>query len=332
MKIADNKNSVNAIAVTKVHCFELTMISREDVRDDVQLTTSGSRQAASFIIPIEHVDTTKPQRPSVTDFEQQIDVLSGDPIVLFIDTEQYNKCRIWRSLLCCLKTDKSTTSFLKFELPRKPICAYLILIHIEKYKTFGAFSRFWIQFAIVFPLILQFIVSWFLFGSAAVLIQDENTVNDWNYLNITATVLLLLFFTEKIMFATTLIQLICYRDDDGKHKFGNIHSCMYFIVQFLVLGFLYQTAIALVILTSDSFDKIQVGIGIFFLLELDEWVYAVFIEPLVILDEDMFSVYFQVYGTLQNGHDVRLRANIWVLVYYLLLTVFSFLHAYRMVE
>merc|ERR1712228_984207 len=205
--------------------------------------------------------------------------------------DSYNNIcpKIWRAMLCCLQTDKSTTTFLKLEFPKKPICAYLILKHIGKYESFGVFSRFWIQFAIVFPLLLQAIISWFLFATIQSDVTDPNTLIVWNYLNITAIILLLLFFTEKVMFAKALMQLSIYRDDDGKRKFGTCQNWMYCAVQYFVTG----------------------------------WVYAVFIEPLAILDEDMFSVYFQTYGTLQKGHDVRLRGNLWVLMWYLVITLYS---------
>ena len=94
-------------------------------------------------------------------------------------------------------------------------------------------------------------------------------------------------------------------------------------MQTFVMMNLFNASPVRLITTTSLTDKIEVGIGVFFILELDEWVYDLFIEPLMIFDESLWSVYFQTYGTLQQGHNTTLRGILWFVAYYLAMTFYT---------
>jgi len=69
----------------------------------------------------------------------------------------------------------------------------------------------------------------------------------------------------------------------------------YFVSIFFVLDILLHVAGAIVsvvaMATVDNIsDKLQLALGFFFILEVDEWMYAVFINDFDVLDEEDFSI------------------------------------------
>ena len=189
----------------------LTMIP-QDLGDHIELQAS-SPASTSAVIPIEYVDSNKIHRPSVTDFATQQTVLEGDPIVIYIDADKherfYSKCS--RKCLCCLKVDKSTTTFLKTELPKKPICAYVILQHIGKYDSFDRFSRFWMQCAIFLPVLIQLLCSTLFYTIPLKIVYNPEVPMPWSNVNILSMVLLVLFFCKETKVNATLSRMAVYK-------------------------------------------------------------------------------------------------------------------------
>ena len=46
----------------------------------------------------------------------------------------------------------------------------------------------------------------------------------------------------------------------------------------------------------------EVAVAVFFILELDDWIYALMIEPLALFEEDHGTV-FVLFATLQDVHS-----------------------------
>ena len=245
-------------------------------------------------------------------------LLEGDPIILYLDKDQYDRrcTKCMRRFLCVLVDNRRETTFLKYELSKKPITCYLILHHLNQWQSFSNCSRLTILFAIFFATALQFGVS-IIFFIVPVGDLFAHGLPPWNYVNIIAAIFILIYIVKEYSSALILLyQIAVYRDDDKKKKYGDWLIYLYLILSSSAVTSLYLSATLRILLTEDGIEKMEVGVGVFFVLELDEWIYHLVCEPMTLFGEELFTVYIQQYGTLREAHDYQVRVKVFQVVLY----------------
>merc|ERR1712154_312006 len=65
---------------------------------------------------------------------------------------------------------------------------------------------------------------------------------------------------------------------------------MYLITNFLLYLFLLYYSIVELLIIDDVGQKLQAAVAVYFILEVDDWLYNVTIEPLKILEDEIFNL------------------------------------------
>ena len=187
--------------------------------------------------------------------------------------------------------DTITSEVSVISLPKSPICALLLMESVGAYQNLEKTNQISIIASIIVTIIAQISAAATLFTKQ--LYTNVNSGYDASdgFLNLIVISFVVIYLSQDCAQVYKMVVLLRWmRNADKLKRHSAFLIGAYLITNFLLYIFLLYYSVVELLLIDDPGQKLQAAVAVYFILELDDWLYNVTIEPLKILEEDIFNL------------------------------------------
>ena len=170
-------------------------------------------------------------------------------------------------------------------------CAFLLMESIGIFQGLETVNQGSILASIVVTIIAQIAAGSVLFTKQ--LYTDINAtylISD-GFLNLVIISFVVIYLAQDCAQIYKMVVLLRWmRNADKLDRLSAFLIAAYLITNFLLYLFLLYYSVVEMLLVGDPGQKLQAAVAVYFILELDDWLYAVTVEPLKILEEEIFTL------------------------------------------
>eukprot|EP01084_Bolivina_argentea_P030061 55739_1 len=192
--------------------------------------------------------------------------------------------------------DEINDDTLQFEtsiiaLPKSPICALLLMESIGLYQELESIIQYSIIASIIVTILVQIAAGSTLFAKQLYSVVETSYLTSDGFLNLVVISFIVIYLSQDCAQIYKMVVLLRWMKKAKKlQRHSVILIGCYLITNFLLYIFLLYYSIVQLLIHSLIQDKLQVAVSVYFILEVDDWLYNVTIEPLKILEEEIFNL------------------------------------------
>eukprot|EP01083_Nonionella_stella_P230772 815476_1 len=191
-------------------------------------------------------------------------------------------------------------------LPKSPICALLLMESIGTFQQLDKVNQFSIMASILFTIVAQIIAGSVLFTKQ---LYGENVPSDYEwsdcFINLVVIAFIVIYLSQDCAQIYKMVVLLRWMRDAKKlARHSAFMIGLYLLTNLLLYIFLLYYSIVELLINERVVEKLQAAVAVYFILEVDDWLYNVTVEPLKILEDEIFSL--NIRGTV-GSRNKRLR-------------------------
>mmetsp|Transcript_22248 Transcript_22248/g.19575 ORF Transcript_22248/g.19575 Transcript_22248/m.19575 type:complete len:380 (-) Transcript_22248:201-1340(-) len=217
---------------------------------------------------------------------------SNDTLTADVNTKSTSLIHSFTSILIDEVNDDTITSETSIiTLPKSPICALLLMESVGIYQSLEKTNQMSIIASIIVTIIAQISAAATLFTKQLYTdVKSDYEASD-GFLNLIVVSFVVIYLSQDCAQVYKMVVLLRWmRHADKLKRHSAILIFSYLITNFLLYAFLLYYSVVELLLIDDPGEKLQAAVAVYFILELDDWLYSVTIEPLKILEDDIFNL------------------------------------------
>eukprot|EP00484_Ammonia_sp_Unknown_P016650 CAMPEP_0197040402 /NCGR_PEP_ID=MMETSP1384-20130603/17105_1 /TAXON_ID=29189 /ORGANISM="Ammonia sp." /LENGTH=406 /DNA_ID=CAMNT_0042471151 /DNA_START=23 /DNA_END=1243 /DNA_ORIENTATION=+ len=227
---------------------------------------------------------------------------SGDNLTARTGTASSNKLRAGQhessliSRVTSILIDEVNDDTQQFEtsiisLPKSPICALLLMESVGVYQQLDRAVQASIIASIIVTILAQIAAGSTVFTKQLYsLVEPSYDISD-GFLNLVVISFIVIYLSQDCaQIYKQYVLLRWMRRADRLKRHATVLIAFYLVTNALLYMFLLYYSIVELLINRDIGQKLQAAVAVYFILELDDWLYNVTIEPLKILEDEMFDL------------------------------------------
>merc|ERR1712228_299746 len=207
--------------------------------------------------------------------------------------------------------------------------ALLLMESIGVYKELDKTNRFSIIASILVTILAQIGAGGTIFTQQLYsTVEPDYDFND-GLLNLVVIAYIVIYLaSDCAQIYKQYVLLRWMRKADKISKRSTALISLYFFTNLTLYAFLLYYSIVELIINDDVSDKLEAAVAVYFILEVDDWLYYVTIEPLKILEDEIFNL--SIKGKV-GSRSKRLKNTTYVFwgVFFNILLLQLFLFVFR---
>ena len=200
----------------------------------------------------------------------------------------------------------------EIQLPKVPICALILMDSLGIYSKLDRGIRWSVFGSILITIMIQLVAVIALFRDVLFERIEVNSYNFWQgIINVSVLSFVIIYLARDSAGVYKTWVLLNWMQKAKKMNRKVLRGVLYLFLVSNILCYLVLLYYAMSSMNSrDKIgNKLEIAISIFFILEVDDWLYAVTIEPLKILDDSIFTL--QIKGKVNSRMTRYKKATYW---------------------